>query len=130
MATLRRGGKLSIVMPGDSICNDTSNSLYETLICRHYPKAKPRVITSVRGGTGCQYYQDENRVEDYVLRYRPDLLIIAGISHGYDVEAMRSVVRQVKAKSNCEILVLTGAITPRQRTEQGYLRGRSQKPPW
>jgi len=128
MTTLRRGGKLRVVMLGDSICNDTSNSLYETLIRRRYPKAKPRVVTSVRGGTGCPYYQDENRVEDYVLGYRPDLLIIAGISHGHDVEAMRSVIRQVKAESDCEILVLTGAITPRQRTEQGYLRGRSQKP--
>jgi len=85
------------------------------------------VITSVRGGTGCQYYQDENRVEDYVLRYRPDLLIIAGISHGYDVEAVRRVIRQVKARSDCEILVLTGAITPRQLPEQGHLHGSARK---
>ncbi len=127
MATLRRGGRLRIVMLGDSICNDTSNSLYETLIRRRYPQARLRVITSVRGGTGCQYYQDDNRVEAYVLRYRPDLLIVAGISHGYDVQAVRSVIRQVKAKSDCEILVLTGAITPRHLPEQGYLHGSAQK---
>ena len=85
--TLREGGRLRVVMLGDSICNDTSNSLFETLLARVYPKTRIEVVTSVRGGTGCQYYRQEDRVREYVLRYKPDLVVIAGISHGFDAEA-------------------------------------------
>jgi hypothetical protein len=120
--TLRQGGKLRIVMLGDSICNDTSNSLYETLLMRACPQANIDVVTSVRSGTGCQFYKDAPHVQEYVLRFSPDLVIIAGISHGYDAEAIRSVIRQIKKASPCEILVLTGAITPAEWYKQEYLK--------
>jgi uncharacterized protein (UPF0335 family) len=114
MQRLATGGPLRVVMLGDSICNDTSNSLYETLLTRIYPKAKLEIVTSVRGGTGCWYYKDEGRVKPYVLDYKPDLVMISGISHGFDVEAIRSVIRQIRQGSNCEILVLSGALAPRE----------------
>jgi hypothetical protein len=122
MKTLQQGGRLRIVMLGDSICNDTANSLYEALLKRVYPQAQIEVAVSVRGGAGCQYYKDENRVQDYVLRFKPDLVIIAGISHGYDAEAIRSVIRQIKSRSDCEFMVLTGAITPDERCKEGYFK--------
>ena len=125
MKTLQHGGKLRIVMLGDSICNDISNSLYETLLTRVYPKSQIDVITSVRGGTGCPYYKEDNRVQEYVLRFKPDLVIIAGISHGYDPEAIRSVIRQIKSHSDCEFMVLTGALTPDERCKEGYLKSSS-----
>ena len=93
---LRQGGKLRVVMLGDSICNDTSNSLYETLLARHYPGARIEIVTSVRGGAGCWFYKDENRIQECVLDYKPDLLMIAGISHRFDPEPIRSVIRQVR----------------------------------
>jgi lysophospholipase L1-like esterase len=125
MQRLASGGPLRVVMLGDSICNDTSNSLYETLLARIYPKAKIEIVTSVRGGTGCWYYKDEGRVKPYVLDYKPDLVMIAGISHGFDVEAIRSVIRQIRQGSNCEILVMSGAIAPREVYEPIYV---TQKP--
>ena len=42
---LASGGPLRIVMLGDSICNETSKSLYETLLARIYPKAKIEIVT-------------------------------------------------------------------------------------
>ena len=122
MKTLQQGGKLRIVMLGDSICNDTANSLYETLLKRAYPRAEIEVVASVRGGGSCQYYKDENRVQEYVLRFQPDLVIIAGISHGYDPEAIRSVIRQIKGQAECEIMVLTGALTPDETCKEGYFK--------
>ena len=122
MQRLASGGPLRIVMLGDSICNDTSNSLYETLLARAYPKANIEIVTSVRGGTGCQYFKDEGRVKPFVLDYEPDLVMIAGISHGYDVEAIRSVIRQIRQGSNCEILVMSGAIAPREVYEPASFR--------
>ena len=118
-------GPLRVAMLGDSICNDTSNSLYETLLARIYPKAKLEIVTSVRGGTGCWYYKDEGRVKPYVLDYKPDLVMIAGISHGFDVESIRSVIRQIRQGSNCEILVMSGAIAPREVYEPIYVRSKT-----
>jgi hypothetical protein len=109
---LRRGETLRIVMLGDSVANDTGNSAYDVLIERMYPGAQVELITSVRGGTGCTYYREENRVKPYVLDYEPDLLLIAGISHGHDVEAVRSVIRQVRAVEDPDVLILSGAISP------------------
>jgi len=87
---------LRVVMLGDSIVNDTGNSPWDVLVERHYPGLRLEVVTSVRGGTGCWYYKDEGRVKPYVLDYRPDLLMIGGISHNNDTEAIRSVVRQTR----------------------------------
>jgi hypothetical protein len=125
LATLAAGERLRIVMLGDSICNDTSNGLYETLLMERYPGARIEVVTNVRGGTGCTYYKDENRVQSYVLDDRPDLVIIAGISHGYDVDALQSVVRQIRAGSACEILVMTGAIARRDVIEPAFVKEKS-----
>lgn len=122
LTTLERGGRLRIVMLGDSICNDTSNSLFETLLQRAYPKARIEVVASVRGGTGCPYFAKEGRVQEHVLRFQPDLVILAGISHAFDPEAFRNVIRQVRAGSQCEIMVLTGAICPADCVQQGYLK--------
>ncbi|MDZ7615696.1 MAG: SGNH/GDSL hydrolase family protein [Patescibacteria group bacterium] len=108
MATLRDGGELRMVLLGDSIMGNTSGSSFDLLLMRHYPKCRIVKIASLRSSTGCKYYQEENRVEDYVLRHNPDLLVIGGISNGGDAEAVRSVVRQVRArKPDTEVLLLT-----------------------
>jgi|LakMenEpi03Aug12_release.lakeMendotaPanAssembly.Ray.scaffolds.fasta_scaffold116444_2 hypothetical protein len=125
LAKLAAGQRLRIVMLGDSICNDTSNSLFETQLAARHPGATIEVVTSVRGATGCWYYKDENRVEPYVLAYRPDLVIIAGISHGCDVEAIRSVIRQIRAKSGCDILVTNGAVAPWEVLEPMFVKAKT-----
>ena len=98
-----------IVMLGDSIVNDTGNSPWEVLVERRHPGLRLEVVTSVRGGTGCGYYRDEGRVKPYVLDYAPDLLMIGGISHNQDVEAIRSVIRQAREHIQPDILLMTGA---------------------
>lgn len=106
--TLREGGELRMVLLGDSIMGNTSGSSFELLLMRDYPKCKVIKIASLRSSTGCKYYQEENRVEEYVLRHNPDLLVIGGISNGGDYEAVRSVIRQVRAKQpGVEVLLLT-----------------------
>ncbi len=108
MAKLRDGGELRMVLLGDSIIGNTSGSAFDLLLMRRYPKCKIIKITSLRSSTGCTYYQHENRVESYVLKHNPDLLVIGGISNGGDAEAVRSVIRQVRAqKPDTEVLLLT-----------------------
>ncbi len=109
---LQTGKKIRVVMLGNSIINDTGNSAWEVLVEDHYPGSNLEVITSVRGGTGCQYYQENNRVDTFVVQYQPDLLIIGGISHGHDTAAIHNVIRQVREKMEPapEILVMSGPV--------------------
>ena len=108
MKKLRDGGTLRMVLLGDSIMGNTAASNFELLIERDYPRCDIVKIASLRSSTGCKYYQDENRVEDYVIRHQPDILLIGGISNGGDWEAIRSVVRQCRAKlPELEILLIT-----------------------
>jgi lysophospholipase L1-like esterase len=116
---LRNGGKLRIVMLGDSTINDTGNSLFETSLQALSHNLNIEVVNSVRGGTGCVWYQEENRVNDFVLQYNPDLLIIGGISNGYEVEPIRNVIKKVRASQNPEILVLSDSITPTELIMKG-----------
>ncbi len=108
MSKLREGGERRMVLLGDSIMGNTSGSSFELLLTRRYPKCKIVKIASLRSSTGCTYYQEDNRVQDYVLKHNPDLLVIGGISNRGDAEAVRSVIRQVRAqKPDTEVLLLT-----------------------
>jgi hypothetical protein len=127
MARLGDGGQLRIVMLGDSICNDTANSVFEAALARHYPRTRIEVVPSIRGATGCWWFKDSGRVREYVLDRKPDLLIITGISHHFDAEAIRAVIRQVKEGCGCEILVMTGAITPEDYMKRQHLKGKPDR---
>ena len=114
MATLRdklnKGDKLRVVVLGDSIANDMSNSQFHLMIQQHYPGSQIPLFRSIRGGTGCTFYQ--YRVREYVTDKNPDLVIIAGVSHNGDADAVRNVIEQIRriADHPVAIMVLTGAI--------------------
>jgi hypothetical protein len=108
---------LSVVMLGDSIVNDTANALFEAglAVDLGWPW---QVVSSVRGSTGCPYYQEPAHFANHVARFRPDLLIIGGISHGGDLAALRSVLHQAALAGCPEVLLLTPGIhrgDPRER---------------
>jgi hypothetical protein len=107
MEKLREGKSLRMVLLGDSIMGDTGSSQFELLLERAYPKCKVERVMSLRSSTGCSYYKDENRVQSYVLDKNPELLMIGGISNGNNIEDVRSVIHQVRAKQNPEILLIT-----------------------
>jgi hypothetical protein len=106
---LSRGGTFRVVMLGDSIVNDTSRSCWNLLVERRYPKFKIEKITSVRGSTGCWWYKKPGRVKKFVLDQKPALVIIGGISNRGDIDSIQDVIRQIKAESNTDILLMTGA---------------------
>jgi len=106
---LTEGGTLRIVMLGDSIINDTSRSCWNLLLEKRYPQCKVEKITSVRGSTGCWWYKEPGRVQRFVLDHEPDLVIIGGISQRGDIDSIRVVIRQIRADSKSDILLMTGA---------------------
>jgi hypothetical protein len=124
MERLREGGTLRIVMLGDSIINDTGSSQYELLLERMYPKCKVEKIRSVRGSTGCWWYKEEGRVNDWVLKHAPDLLMIGGISQRDDTESIRAVIHQVRAaRPQVEVMLMSpvfGNYDPRADKQWAY----------
>lgn len=110
MERLQSGEPIRIVMLGDSIINDTNNSNFEVLLSRWYPKAEIKIIPSVRGGTGCWYYEDPVQFKSYVVDQKPDLLIIGGISHHSEIEPIRNVIRMARRDVGDEILLMSGPV--------------------
>lgn len=125
---LAKGPELTMVMLGDSIIGDTSGSQFELLLQRNYPQCKIKKVLSVRGSTGCWYYKNDNHVESYVLQHKPDLLIIGGISQRGDIDSIREVIRQVRAKQpNVEVLLLSPTFgAPSDPTNQKWVEYRAQ----
>ncbi len=108
IAALRARKPLRIVMLGDSIVNDTGNSLLPALLAQAWDNPQLNVITSVRGGTGCDFYRQKGRIQEYVLDYQPDLVIIGGVCNRR-AEYVREVVRQLReAKPGIEIALMSG----------------------
>ncbi len=114
MQALRDGKPLRVVLLGDSIVNDLDNSAWEVLLRRAYPTAQIAIVTSIEGGTGCETYRKEGMVKRYVLDHKPDLVILGGISNK-SAESVHDVVRQIRAASDTEILLLTGAFGMRYK---------------
>lgn len=112
----KEGGELRVVMVGDSICNDTCRSAWaEQLLPRDYPAVKVERVGCFRGGTGCWWFKEPDRVKRYILDHKPDLLVLGGISHKDDIESVRSIVEQVREAAPCDILLMSpvyGTVDP------------------
>ena len=107
---MQTGRPWRVVMLGDSIINDTFNSNFQSLLMRNYPKADLKFICSVRGSTGCWYYQEPEHFKSYVTDLKPDLLIIGGISQKANIDAIRKVIEMTRKQIGCEILLMSGPL--------------------
>jgi hypothetical protein len=111
---LKSGKPWRVVMLGDSIMNDSYNSVFQALVQRDFPQSRVDFIISVRGSTGCWFYQDPQNFEDYVTRHKPDLLMIGGISNliGYldkipeGMQKIKAVIDQARGLG-CEVVLLS-----------------------
>lgn len=115
-ARLRAGGELRIVQLGDSIINDTNNGNWDALVGRTWPQTRLRIVTSVRGRTGCWFYQQPEHFASYVTSHMPDLLLIGGISNDLNISTnaalmdLRTVVLRARDRLGCEIVLMSGPI--------------------
>lgn len=105
---LLNGPTLKIVSLGDSIMNDTNRSGWTRVLEQAYPNCEIAMTTVVRGATGSRWYKEEGRLAKYVLPWNPDLVVIGGINNSHP-DDVREVIRQIRAGSQAEILLLSGA---------------------
>jgi len=111
---IKVGKEFNIVLLGDSIVNDSYCGMFTAEVERMFPDTRIRFDISVRGSTGCWYYQDEEHFKEYVAQYRPNLVVIGGISNwnwnkekiADAEEAMVKTIRQCQALG-AEVVVCT-----------------------
>ncbi len=121
LTALKSGKPWRVVMLGDSIVNDTFNSGFQALIKRIYPESQVKWLCSVRGSTGCWFYQGPDQFNEYVTRLKPDLLFIGGVSQRFEKEPVRNVIDMAKKQIGCEIVLssppLGNVETEKEQTE-------------
>lgn len=92
--TLAAGGHLRLVALGDSISNDLVNGLGHLLVERRHPGCVLLPIHANGPEQSTRNYQADEVLQRLVVRHRPDLFMIAGMSH--DPESARTTIRKVR----------------------------------
>lgn len=108
MTTLCTGGVLNVVLLGDSIVNDLSNSHWDALLERDRRGLRLCSTVVVRNGGSCEQFLQGGFLERYVVAEKPDLVMIGGISTKR-VESVRVVIRRLRAAGVAEMIILSPA---------------------
>ncbi|MCC5659777.1 hypothetical protein LC608_22940 [Nostoc sp. XA010] len=76
---LKYGGNLNIVLLGDSIANDLSNSFLDILLERRFPKT--HINMQFTGKGGISWLKLQSQVQQRIINHQPDLVICMAISN-------------------------------------------------
>jgi hypothetical protein len=76
---LKNGEPLNIVLIGDSIANDLSNSLLDVLLEHKFPKSQIKMQFTGKGSTG--WLKLQQQVQQRIIIHQPDLVICEAISN-------------------------------------------------
>nr|HPN85385.1 hypothetical protein [Victivallales bacterium] len=124
---LNKGNCWRVVMLGDSIMNDSYNSVFQALVKRSFPVSNIEFVISVRGATGCWYYGEQEQFDKYVSVYKPDLLMIGGVNNFPsgtidELQAVVDVIDKARSQIGCEIALLSQPLAQDWRkNEKGTL---------
>ena len=105
---LKHGEPLNIVLLGDSIANDLSNSLIDVLLERQFPQSKIKVQFTGKGGTSWSKLQ--HQIQQRIIAHQSDLVICSAISN--DPQYLAAPLSRIidttrKADGNTEFLLVT-----------------------
>lgn len=123
---LSTGQNLSVVLLGDSIIQDTTNSYFDVMIERNFPGSTVTVEEAQGHGSGMNAWlnPDPNHwaqrtldIQKAVYDQDADLVIIGGISNGGEsnLAATRDIVQSLKAQGK-EVLLTTGCFGSNNNT--------------
>lgn len=120
VAALKSAHQWRVVMLGDSIVNDTYTSVFQALVKRDFPESDFNFIISVRGSTGCVFYQEPVNFGEYVRKHEPNLVMIGGIYNGMqstDIDAIGRVIEMCR-EIDAEVILMSPAHAQEQRNTQ------------
>jgi len=107
---LRTEQTLRVILLGDSIVNDLGNGLVGLQLGARFAGANIQIIPSVAACGNCTRYRQPSQFRAMVKEHNPDLVVIGGISHHYNVDAIRDVIKLIGTQTKAETLVITGAV--------------------
>lgn len=105
---LKHGKPLKILLLGDSIANDLSNSFLDVLLEREFPKSAITVDFTGKGNTS--WLKLQHQVQQRVIAHQPDFVIFEAISNDpkYLADPLSRIIdRTRKSSSNTEFLLVT-----------------------
>jgi hypothetical protein len=110
MAKLRAGQEVRCQVIGHSYANDFFHSYFDLMTERLYPGAKLTLLPPIFANSAtCWYWSQEDRIKQTLQgRTDFDLLFICSLWGEKSGEDLASEIRQIRAVSDCEILVTTG----------------------
>ena len=124
---LKTGKPWRILLLGDSIVQDAFHSQFHALVKRAYPKSDVTWLVSVRGSTGCWFYRIPENFGQWVASYRPDCVIVGGISNWPKAtdefpvtgnDAIFEVGERIRA-AGAELIVMSPALSVDTRLPKG-----------
>jgi lysophospholipase L1-like esterase len=105
---LKHGKPLNIVLLGDSIANDLSNSFLDVLLEERFPKSVIEIQFTGKGSTS--WLKLQHQVQQRIIAHQPDLVICEAISNDpkYLADPLSRIIdRTRKINSNTEFLLVT-----------------------
>jgi hypothetical protein len=112
---LKKGKPLRILLLGDSVQQELANAPVDAILKAHLPYSHVEIFASTKPATGVEFFKDH--LSDFVTKYRPDLLIIGGISNRGGIPAFQEFVDGVRAHDvvsgrRTEMLIVTPPWSP------------------
>jgi hypothetical protein len=109
MQKLRAGKEVRCQILGHSYANDFAGSYFDLMVERLYPGATVALLEPIFANSAtCRYWEQDNRVKQALEGKEFDLLFLCSLWGELNGSALHSVIRQIRAVSDCEILVTLG----------------------
>jgi lysophospholipase L1-like esterase len=119
---LKKGKPLNIILLGDSIANDLSNSLLDVLLEHKFPKSQIEMQFTGKGSTG--WLKLQQQVQQRVIAHQPDLVICEAISNDpkYLADPLSRIIDKTrKATGKTEFLLITPHLQNWSKKENGRM---------
>ncbi len=94
---LRAGGTVRWVALGDSLSNDLLNGMGHLWIEEAFPGARIEMAHANGPEKSCANYDRDDVLERLVYPHRPDVLMVAGMSHVGQQDAIRGIIARTRA---------------------------------
>jgi hypothetical protein len=122
---LQNGGPVRILFVGDSLMQDSANSMLDLLLERRFPGIDVEIQAATGQGTGINKWNDDTNfdwpdqdldLDQAIIEQRPDLILLGGISNNFTDwnTSYRELIQKIRSRSvtlwgsSPDIILMTG----------------------
>jgi|TARA_B110000438_G_scaffold302658_2_gene361064 hypothetical protein len=125
LSLLQNGSPVKAIFVGDSLMQDSANSMIDVLLERRFPGTRVEIQAATGQGTGINKWDDDISynwpdqdldLDNAVIEQRPDLVLLGGISNNFTDwdTSFRELIGKIRTRSIArwgsapDILIMTG----------------------